>query len=116
MASPSGTIQRIHAALAEQDMTARQLGTAIDRTPRQVSNAIQSAKRTMGAGKNYVPVYIIGYLREDGLRQPIYSLTKPARDVSQKVMVHPRYVPEFKPLTVSDYDIWSHKRMAVEGR
>lgn len=110
----SPLIAGIRAALQDKDLTARQLAEIVGRTPRQVSNAIQSAKRTMGP--KYVPIYVAGHLREDGLRQPIYSLRKPARDVSQKVMVHPRYVPEFRELTVSDYDIRGHMRMAVEGR
>lgn len=114
MTTPTGTLPRIHAALATSDMTARQLGAAINRTARQVSNAFQSAKRVNGP--RYVPIYISGYLREDGLRQPIYSLRKPERDVSQKVMVHPRYVPEFRELTTADYDIRGHMRMAVAGR
>lgn len=118
MASPSGTIQRIRAALAEQDLTARQLAEIVGRTPRQVSNAIQSAKRTMGAGGRltYVPIYIGGYLREDGLKQPIYSLTKPAAVTVARKGISPRYVPEFRALTEADYDIRAHMRMAVAGR
>lgn len=114
MTAPTGTLPRIHAALAQSDMTARQLGIATNRTPRQVSNAIQSAKRT--SGPRYVPIYIGGYLREDGLRQPIYSLTKPAAVSVSRKGIAPRYVPEFRTLTADDYDLRAHMRMAVAGR
>ena len=112
MAAPTGVIENIRSLLKNGDMTTREMADALRVTPRTISNAIQGHRRNGG-----IPIYVVGKKpRDRNVRQPIYSLKAPVKELREKSHHPERYVPQFKPLEPQTYDLWASRNLAMLAR